>query len=566
MNGSHWRAAASAVLVLVAPLGSPHPVNAQEADDPGQRVNEVFAAWDHTNSPGCSVGVIKDGEFIYRRGYGMASLELGVALTSESVFYIGSTSKQFVAASIILAAEQGFLSLDDDIRDYLPEMPDYGKTITIRHLLHHTSGVRDYLTLWALAGENIEDIHSADNALAMIARQKALNFEPGEEYLYSNSGYFLLSVILERATDQSLREFSQKNIFEPLGMENTHFHDDHTHTIPNRAIGHLQRDDGSVALHLSNFSQVGSGGLYTSVDDLLLWDRNFYDNKLGNDGLIERMLVRGILNNGDTLSYATALVLGEYRGLRTVEHGGALGGYRAQLLRFPDQRFSVICLCNYAPTNPGQLAYQVADIYLANEFVETEETGEAAPEMNAVPELVEIPEADLAVFNGAYRNPQTGTIWRITARGHQLNVDIGNFEFQLDAVSENDFIVLNQPFQIEARFVSDSPDGRRRIDAVVNGESASYHEVELVSPGPSELLEYAGDYYSDELDVTWTLEVREGALYVALEADEALEPTVQDEFVLQGVTLMFTRNVSGSVSGIEVDAGRVTGLVFEKRS
>jgi len=564
MNGSPLRAAALAALLLFTPIGSSGCILAQESNE-ARRVDEIFAEWDHTSSPGCALGVIRDGEFVYRRGYGMASLELGVPLSSESVLYIGSTSKQFVSASILLAEEQGFLSLDDDIRKYLPEIPEYENTITVRNLLHHTSGLRDYLTLWALAGESIEDIHSVDDALDMIARQKALNFLPGEEYLYSNSGYFLLSVIVERATGKSLPEFSQANIFEPLGMENTHFHDDHTHIIPNRAIGHLRRDDGSVALNMSNFSQVGSGGLYTSVDDLLLWDRNFYDNELGEGGLIDRMQVRGVLNNGDTLSYAAALVIGEYRGLRTVEHGGALGGYRAQLLRFPDQRFSVVCLCNYAPTNPGQLANRVADVYLADQFIEIEELGEETPETRAAPDLIELPEGQLAAFNGAYRNPETGTIWRVEAEGHRLNIDIGGFVFQLDAVSPNEFTVLNQPFEADARFVTDAPGGFKRIEAVINGDSASYHQVELVDPSADVLAEYSGDYYSAELAVTWTLEVREGALYVNLEQDEPLEPTVKDEFVLQGVTLMFIRNTSGTVSGIEVDAGRVKGLVFEKR-
>jgi CubicO group peptidase (beta-lactamase class C family) len=552
MNDSPWKAAAATALLLVTPIGFPGPIVAQESSDMARQVDEVFAEWDHTSSPGCALGVIKDGDFVYRHGYGMASLELGVPLSSESVFYIGSTSKQFVSASIMLAAEQGSLSLDDDIRQYLPEIPDYGNTVTVRHLLHHTSGLRDYLTLWALAGENIEDIHTVDDALAMIARQKAPNFEPGEEYLYSNSGYFLLSVIIERATGVSLREFSQENIFEPLGMENTHFHDDHTHIVPDRAIGHLRRDDGSVALNMSNFSQVGSGGLYTSVDDLLLWDRNFYDNKLGDGELIDELLVRGILNNGDTLSYAAALVIGEYKGLRTVEHGGALGGYRAQL--------------NYAPTNPGQLAYQVADIYLADEFNETAEPGEEAPATSPTPDLIEIPEAQLAEFNGAYRNPASGTIWKVEAQGHQLSVDVAGFVFQLDALSSNEFTVLNQPFQIDARFNVDSSDGLKHINAVVNGNSASYHEIELVSPTAAELAEYVGDYYSDELDVTWTLEVKGDGLYVAVEPDEALEPIVKDDFALQGVTLMFIRNAGGEVSSIEVDAGRVTGLVFEKRS
>jgi CubicO group peptidase (beta-lactamase class C family) len=259
----------------------------------------------------------------------------------------------------------------------------------------------------------------------MIARQKALNFEPGDEYLYSNSGYFLLSVIIERATGHSLREFAHKNIFAPLGMTHTHFHDDYTHIIKNRAIGHLTGPNGSVALNMSNFAQVGSGGLYTSVDDLLLWDRNFYDNELGEGGLIEHMLVRGILNNGDTLNYAAALQIGEYRGLRTVAHGGALGGYRAQLLRFPDQRFSVACLCNLAPMNPTALAYRVADLYLADELeVAPEESAEErAPEPRRERETAEPFQptpAQMAEYPGAYYSEELDATWDLTTQDNLL--------------------------------------------------------------------------------------------------------------------------------------------------
>ncbi len=448
----------------------------QESQGAGlaKQVDQIFAGWDRTDSPGCALGVISDGQFTYRRGYGMANLEYDVPLSSESVFYIGSTSKQFVAASIMLAAEQGHLSLEDDIRKYVPEIPDYGTTLTVRHLLHHTSGLRDYLTLWNLAGENIEDIHTPDDALQMIARQKSLNFEPGDEYLYSNSGYFLLSVIIERATGKSLREFARENIFEPLGMTHTHFHDDHTHIIKNRAMGHFTRSDGSIALNMSNFALVGSGGLYTSVDDLLLWDRNFYDNQLGEGGLIKHLLVRGILNNGDTLSYAAALQVGEYKGLRTVEHGGALGGYRAQLLRFPDQRFSVVCLCNLAPTNPTALAYRVADLYLADEF-------EVAPEAPVEEEAAE-----------PRREP---------------------------AVAE--------PFH----------------------------------PSTAQMAEYPGAYYSEELDATWDLAIKENALYV-VGVESPFSPQEADVFRLGGVVLRFVRDADGQIAGLTVDAGRVRGIGF----
>lgn len=541
----------------------------QELPSPiAEQVDLIFAEWDNSNSAGCALGVIEDGEFTYRRGYGMASLELDVPISSSTVFYIGSTSKQFVSASILLAEEAGYLSVDDDIRKYVPELPGYGKTITIRHLLHHTSGLRDYLTLWDLAGEEIQDIHEADEALEMIARQKALNFEPGSQYLYSNSGYFMLSVILERATGKSLREFAHEHIFEPLGMENTHFHDDHTHVVEGRAIGHMRERDGSISLAMSNFAQVGSGGLYTSVDDLLFWDRNYYDNQLGRGDLIDRMLIRGVLNDGDTLSYAAALQLGTYKGLRTVAHGGALGGYRAELLRFPDQRFSVICLCNLAPTNPSGLARRVADIFLADEFeVEpqapvTREPREPAAEV----EFIELTESQLQGLTGAYRDPSDGDIVELSVDGDQLRVEAPGAVFHMSPLSDSHFLVVDAPVKIEVRFDRTGREGRSTMQVDVEGQSpAIFEPIELFEPDAAQLAEYTGEYYSEELDTEWELVVRDGALFLADDLDDELTPTVRDEFTYDSLTITFARDGAGAITGMTVDAGRVRGIGFTRK-
>ncbi|NIN70433.1 MAG: serine hydrolase [Gemmatimonadetes bacterium] len=559
------RSATVLLSLVVAVTGA---ARGQEPAGPlADQVDAIFAEWDNSASPGCALGVIKDGEFAYRRGYGMASLELEAPISPSTVFYIGSTSKQFVSASILLAEEAGHLSVDDDIRKYV-QIPDYGKTITIRHLLHHTSGLRDYLELWSLAGEKIVDIHEADEALEMIARQKALNFEPGAEYLYSNSGYFMLSVILERATGKSLREFAHENIFEPLGMENTHFHDDHTHVIEGRAIGHLRRQDGSIALNMSNFAQVGSGGLYTSVDDLLLWDRNYYDNKLGDGGLIDRMLVRGVLNNGDTLSYAAALQIGTYKGLRTVAHGGALGGYRAELLRFPDQRFSIVCLCNLAPMNPSGLARQVADIYLADQFeVEPEAPVAEEPAAPAAAvEFVALTQSQLRSLSGAYRDRSDRDIVELSVEGDQLKVQAPGAVFHMSPLSDSHFLVVDAPVKIEVRFESQGPGRRSLMHVDVEGQAPSTFEpIELFKPTGAQLAEYAGRYYSDELEADWELVAEDDALYLEDEPDDPLVPTVKDEFTIDSVTITFLRDEAGRVTGMTLDAGRVRGIRFLRR-
>lgn len=323
------------------------------ADDTARKVDQIFAPFDKAGSPGCSVGVIRNGSFVYQKSYGYASLELAVPLTSASVFYMGSVSKQFTAASVVLAAEQGYLSLDDDVHKYLSELPDYGHSVTLRQMLHQTSGFRDLFDLISLAGLDPKEIESSADILKLIARQKGLNNVPGAEWIYSNSNYFLLAEVIQRATKKSLAQFAAENIFQPLGMVHTLFYDDNTLVVPNRVAAYdLGKDDNFLVDWSTTYRLVGGGGLMSNLHDLRLWDRNFYSNKLGKGKLIEDLESHGVLNNGSQINYAMGLNLGDYRGLSTVEHGGALFGYRTEFLRFPQQRFSVIVLCNLSSAYP----------------------------------------------------------------------------------------------------------------------------------------------------------------------------------------------------------------------
>ena len=352
------------ILSLVAGCGGQSATAKPEPRD--ARIDRLFARWHKPDSPGCALAVIQDGEIIYNRGYGMANLENDVPISSKTAFYIGSTSKQFTAMSVLLLAEQGKLSLDDDVRKYVPEIPDSNHSITIRHLIHHTSGIPDYLSLWHLAGRDFADSIPEDDVLDLLAERKALNFTPGDRFEYSNSGYFVLAVIVKRVSRRSLREFAEENVFQPLGMNDTHFHDDRTMIVKNRADGHFARPDGGFGIFTTSFDLVGSGGLYTTVEDLLLWDRNSYQNRLGRGGeaLIDRMLTCGTLSSGEELDYAFGLVIDEYEGFKAISHGGGFIGFRAELIRFPEKHLSVAVLCNLSSIDAGQLARRVADICL----------------------------------------------------------------------------------------------------------------------------------------------------------------------------------------------------------
>ena len=386
----------SGILVILVALLASIPCLSQSLNE---RVDAVFSEWDRADSPGCALGVIEDGELIYERGYGMANLEHGIPINSTSVFRIGSTSKQFTAVVMLLLAEQGKLSLDDDVRDYFPEFPQYESPVTIRHMLNHTSGIRDYLQLMSLAGMRGNDFYTDDEVLEVLSRSETLNFPPGDQFLYSNSGYFLPSQLVRRVTGKSLREFGQENIFEPLGMGDTHFHDDHKKVVKNRASGYARDGDDGYRISMTTLDMVGDGGIFTTIRDLLFWDRNFYENKLGEGGpaLFERALTRGVLNDGTLLDYALGLRVNEYKGRPMVSHAGSFVGFRAEMIRFPEEKLSVACLCNLAGTNPTALALQVADLYLEDAFGE-----------------------ELARFVGEYYSNELGVTYRLELDGGEL--------------------------------------------------------------------------------------------------------------------------------------------------
>ena len=400
---------------------------AANANGPGDKttaaVDEVFADLTKPGSPGCALGVYRDGKIIYAKGYGLANLEENVPITPASVFDIGSTSKQFTAASILLLEKQGKLSVNNDVRKYIPELPDYGQKITILQLLNHTSGLRDYLTLMELAGINTDSVTTDEDALALITRQKALNFAPGSDWLYSNTGFFLLSAIVKRASGKTLREFAAENIFLPLSMSHTQYRDDHTSVVANRAMAYEPKEhaDG-YTLDVSYFEQTGDGAVHTSVEDMQKWDENFFSGQIGGKDFLREIQEPGKLNNGKVLDYAKGLFLEDYRGLHTVSHGGSWGGYRAELLRFPEQHFSVACLCNLGTEDPSKRTHEVADIYLASSLKPKQEKKKEAEESRKKKDSIKLTEEQMQAYAGDYWSEELGVTYRLGVTDGKLKV------------------------------------------------------------------------------------------------------------------------------------------------
>ena len=551
---------------LIAVLFVSNAAAQAPTEETQKQVDKVFAAYEKPGSPGCALGVIRDGQFIYVRGYGLANLEHNIPLTGATVFDIGSTSKQFTATAILLLAEQGKLSLDDDVRKYIPELPGYQQPITIRHLLHHTSGLRDYLTLMALAGVDFDGVTGDAEAFRLITRQRALNFPPGDEHLYSNSGFFLLSVIVKRVSGKSLRQFAAENIFGPLGMTNTHFHDNHAEIVPQRATGYAPRREGGFQIDMSGFEQTGDGAVYTTIEDLLRWDRNFYKPKVGGPQLLEQLHATGGLNSGEKLTYAAGLVVSQYKGLKTVSHGGSWAGYRADLLRFPEQNFSVICLCNVANANPSRLARQVAEIYLGDQMKAPAAPAEKTA--TGAPGPVTLSEAELKNKAGLYLHASSGSLMRITVRDAKLWISMfGAPPEELQASAPNRFRVASWPPSFELSF---EPAGERPQIRFIreNAKPEIYAWTAAFEPTAAQLDEFTGAYYSDELDVTYRLAVKEGKLIAeAGSQTRPLVPAYRDAFQGPGGGLVeFVRDAQGRVTGFTVQAGRVRNIHFARKS
>jgi CubicO group peptidase (beta-lactamase class C family) len=487
----------------------------------------------------------------------MANLEHSIPISATTVFRIGSTSKQFTAMSIILLAEQGKVSLDDDIRKCLSEMSEYESPITIRHLIHHTSGVRDYVELVELAGMREEDdYYTNDEIVDMLVRQKKLNFKPGDEFLYSNSGYFLLSVIVERVSGKSLREFAQKNIFKPLSMNNTHFHDDHTMIVKNRAAGYSPKKDSGYRINMASLDAVGDCSVFTTVEDLFLWDQNFYHNKLGGKDLINQLLTLGILNNGKRLNYAFGLEVSDYRGLKMISHSGSEAGFRAQMIRFPEQKFSVICLANLSTINPSKLCKQVADLYLAEQFKQKKAT------------FIELPEQELKSKTGTFRDPRIGAVCELFVKDGKLMVKMFDMNFQISPLSKTQFRSVDASFDTEVKFEKQDQNKPLLIHVEIEGEKPiTFEAIQLVSPTSTQLSDYVGDYYSDELQFTYKLVMKDGKLFFrhrnALK--KPLSPTLKDMFKVSYVRIQFIRDRQNRISAFNLSSERARNIRFAKK-
>jgi CubicO group peptidase (beta-lactamase class C family) len=375
----------------------------------------VRASIGSLDGPGASVAVERDGKIVYSKGFGHADLEHDAHNGPTTVFHIASVSKQFTAFAIAMLADQGKLSLQDDIRKYLPEMHDFGTPITINHLVHHTSGLRDQWNLLMLAGWRLDDVITRQQILRLISKQRELNFKPGEEMVYCNTGYTLMAEIVSRVSGEPFPDWMEKNVFTPLDMNNTLFYDDHERIVYNRAYSYHMGSTGFKKSVLS-YANAGATSLFTTVEDLSRWAANFENVTVGNERVMGMMEDRFVLNNGDTIDYAFGQVIGKYKGLKMVSHGGADAGYRTFFARFPEQRTSVTVFSNLASFNTAGLSFRIADYYLADHF-KPEPKKVEQEQASTPPQVAETPLDRTAIrlmdFTGKYYSPELETTYSL---------------------------------------------------------------------------------------------------------------------------------------------------------
>lgn len=540
---------------------------AQPQAVPQEKLDEWFTRHTAAAGPGMVLAVIQDGRMVYQKAGGLADLERAVPLSPESVFDIASNGKQFTACAVLLLAEEGRLDLDADLRHYIPEFPDYGTPITLRHLLHHTSGIRDYPILMLLAGKPWRNFYTCDDYLQLLQRQKRLNFPPGTKFEYSNSGYFLLGEIVARVSGRPLEQFLQERIFAPLGMRHTRLNTDAGQVVRQRAIGYSPRGENEYATEISQMPGAGDGGLLTTVGDLQRWEENFWRNRLGRGGpeLIRTLCTPGRLADDTAIAYAMGLETGTYRGLPIVRHGGGFNGYRSEILRFPEQRLSIVCLANLGVIPTQAAALQVADLCLAGSFRDP-----IAPPAAGKGKPKRVDARGLAEVAGAYRNPQTQAIWVLSPAKNGLLVrTLDGAEFTLEPRGGRVFrTAAAAPVACTVRFLPVRAGGfRMEVEADLFGKAVC-EPLQLVSAADVALADYEGGWESEELGGQWQIR-RTGqglvARIVGLPQELPLEPTARDQFRSMGPYLIFTRDDQGRVIGLTVTMDGATALEFRRR-
>ena len=505
-----------------------------------EKVTKAYVA----PAPGCAAAVSLNGEVVFEKAFGLADLEHNVPNTTQTIFESGSVAKQFTAAALVLLQQDGKLSLDDPVRKYIPELPDYGSPLTIRPLLNHTSGLRDWGTVLSLTGAGRGDrVISQDLALDVITHQRALDFTPGAEYSYSNSGYNLAAIIVERVSKQKFPAFVEERLFKPVGMKNSSWRDDYQRIVPGRAQAYSRSANGPWRLNMPFMNVYGNGGMLTTVGDWMKWNAMLDAHSLGAP-FVNALETQGVLNDGRRIAYALGLVIGNYKGMKDVSHGGATAGYQTFLARYPDSKVSVGVMCNGTSPGAGGIATNITD-EIFGPFPETKT------------EPAKVSEEELKKFVGVWRSEKTHFPARfifengVSRWSGMPLVPMGGGQF---TVGEN---------RLKFTFDKDGkPVSAETVDT--DGEVRRFVLEKEWTPTPADLAAIQGDWFSEEAGATVTLAVEADKAFLKQRPAPrvAMQPLYKDHYLVPGYIVWFTRDKDGKIDGMHVGSSRMRDMLF----
>lgn len=527
-------------------------------DSTNRKIDSIFRSFTNT-SPGCAVAVIKNGAVVFQKGYGQANLEYSTPIVPNTIFHIASESKQYVAFCMLLLEKEGKLSIDDDIRKYLEYVPDFGHKITIGHLIYHTSGLRDQWQLLANAGWQLDDVITQEHVIKLVSKQKALNFIPGEEWIYCNTGYTLMAEIVKKASGLTLREYANKNIFQPLGMKDTHFHDNYKEIVPGRAYSYNFLPSGRFGHAVLSYSIVGATSLLTTVLDEAKWLNNYESGEVGGKELIEKMYQLGALNDGRKLTYAFGLTIGKYKGWTQIGHGGSDAGFRTYACRFPEKGLGIVVFSNSGTANPTGLTNQVADVLIQDM------KKEPAPEEQTVFNDSTI----IKKLQGRYyseRGDQVEMFWQNGKLMGRNSFSSAMFEIKMTKAGNNRYNVNGGRVLIldEKSKMSDSISELKMENS--NGTIPYTRQPAIAQKTTAE---FAGKYFGEETESYYYITEKNGQLTLAHRkySDVPLKYIAPDQFTSPHWWMnhmRFLRNKKGQIIAFEVNSGRILHLKYNR--
>lgn len=534
--------------------------NAQLDSIQGPKIDSLFIGWNVPNHPGGAVAIMKDGNTIYSKAYGLASLEYLAPNSTGTIFNIASVSKQFTAMGIVLLEEQGKLAFDDDIHKYIPELPDFGETITIRHLLQHTSGLRSLHALFALAGWRDDDSRTNEDLNRIILDQKDLNFTPGSEFLYCNTGYMLMVNIIENVTGEKFKDWMKENVFNALDMSQSYVEDLYSRVVANNATSYYGGDNFERAVEYWGY--IGSGNMHSTTSDLLKWLSNFNTPQEGWESAFKKMQTIDTLSNGAANNYAFGIVADEHLGNKRIQHGGAIGGFRSFIATYPDENLSVVVLTNFSGGSPVQNSNKIAEIILGNGVDDEDSVNEQIG-------TIKLSTKALSKYEGTYWNSTANYSRKIYLKDDTLRYSRSeNSESPIVPIGEDEFQMLEVPAILNIKFEMKGSESIM-IVTVNDGEPNILEGYTPTDPGKEELALYTGKFYSPEIETTYIISLVNDTLSCHHIRHGDFKLTRIREDVLKGEWPLniakYHKDENGNINGILVSNGRVRNLWFEKQ-